>query len=112
MDGMAHLPISGWGGFHQTGPVPSNINSLLSTRSYLLPESYNSNDHSTSSLDTALRVASSNRTENQSLSEPITSRPRKSQRRGLKAAPAKDCRAQVGDRENYKEVRNTGFDLW
>lgn len=122
---QSDLPVFNWGDFtdfHQSPPLlpesgTSEVPSVLSARSYLLPESHNPQNAqgsapSPSRSDLALELASSsNRTDtNQTpLSKTMAPRPQKRQRGGSKkAAPAKDRRAPRGageSKENPEEVR-------
>lgn len=103
----------------------SDINSLLSARSYPLPESYSSQNaqHSTPSPspgDFALELASylnPTNTNKTPLSQPTTPRPQKRQRRGpQKAAPSAKNRGaprEDGDsNENPEEVCRLSIDVF
>ncbi|BCS27932.1 bZIP transcription factor [Aspergillus puulaauensis] len=122
---QSDLPVFNWGDFtdfHQSPPLlpesgTSEVTSVLSARSYLLPESHNPQNAQSSTpspgrSDLALELASSfNRTDtNQTpLSKPMKPRPQKRQRGGSKkAAPAKDRGAPRGageSKENPEERR-------
>jgi hypothetical protein len=118
------LPVFNWGDFYQSHqlllePETTNITSLLSARSFLLPESYaspNAQSSTPSSLspgDLALELESSSNQTNTNQTTPskaITQRPQKRQRRSpKKTGPAKDNHRApwaVSDRkENPEEVR-------
>ena len=129
------LPLFNWDDFNRreslsepSGLLPqesvtSDITSLLSARSYPLPESYNphnaqSSTPSPSPGDFALEIASYfNRTNTIQTppSKPTTPRPHKRQRRGpKKAASVKDHGApqQVGDsKEDPEEVCRVSVSL-
>ncbi|KAJ5492683.1 hypothetical protein N7539_001429, partial [Penicillium diatomitis] len=123
------LPLFNWEDFRRSTSLPehsrpllqesarADITSLLSARSYPLPESFNSQNAqsgtpSPSPSDFALELASplSRTNTNQTpVSKPTTPRPQKRQRRGpQKAAPAKDCGAPQGvsnSKDNTEERR-------
>jgi hypothetical protein len=118
------LPVFNWGDFYQSRRLlpeseTANITSLLSTRSYLLPESFtspnaqNSKPSSLSPGDLALELASSSNqtnTNQTTTTKPMTPRPQKRQRCGPKeASPAKGdrgaSRAVSDSKGNPEEVR-------
>lgn len=130
------LSLFNWNDFHERASSPepsypllqesatSDINSLLSARSYPLPESHNSQNAqnstpSASSVDLPFELASylnPTNTNQARISKPTTPRRQKRQRRGPKeAAPSaknREAPREDGDsNENPEEVHRPSIDF-